>query len=104
MEAYGCFSAIKITHRFHTLFSERLYLPSNLVLVFPAMLGSDDFGHLGIIELSVDQPFHRPVRPSARLQHVSHPDRLGTLLVEPILLCHKRAATKRHRRVERPAR
>jgi len=35
------------------------------------MLGPDDFGRLGNIELSVDQPFHRPIRSGGRLKHVS---------------------------------
>src|ERR1035441_9719171 len=98
MEAYGCSSAIKTRHRYQTLFCKRSCLADIVVWVFPTMLGSDHFGGLGNTKLSVDQPLHHSGRSGGRLQHVSHPDRLGTLLVEPILLCHKPAATKRDRK------
>ena len=71
------------------LFGERSCLSDIVVLVFPAMLGPDYFGGLGNIELSVDQPFYRPIRSGGRVQHVSHTGRLGTLLVEPVFLSHE---------------
>src|SRR5208282_1379042 len=103
-QGYGCFSAIPFTTHSKALPCKRFRLPDIVVLAFTAMLGSDNFGGLGNIELSVDHPLHHSGRSGGRLQHVSHPDRLGTLLVEPVLLCHKRAATKRHCRSEGPAR